>query len=831
MPFFNDDYFIHKQIGEGATAKVYLAEEKGTGKTVVLKHYERIKNQKKFDNEIEALKINNQYPKAIQYLNHAPHTQGQYIVFEHNDSVSLPVHLHKGHRFSLLQCLQMAEDILKAIAFNHQNHMMHLDLWPKNIVFNGKHFYLIDFGNAKLGQNVKNHDVGFNSLYMAPELYIGQRNLASEIYSVGCILYYMVTQGNINQMFNLSPSSTKAEKIYAHVYKKPFFGDDFPRRIASLITGMLRKDAKRRPSIARLLSIIQELKQASDITEFQQQPTTLEIYEKMARDGIAYGLFKLGRFYEKGHHVEVDLDKAQHFYEQAVHKGYVEAYYHLGELLIHSDEERALALLKYSEQHSPTINLDNLQHSRVLELKSLYQGAKAEKNIRLQRSTLEKLIQLTDEARYYNMLGILYNRQGLGEKARVTFEKGLQLDPTKDTLLSNLANYYLEEYDFDQAKAVLQQLVKHHPDNAGAYLKLATLYKEKHRFDQARYFYLQALARRPGDAKIQNRLGQTLLLTGEFEEGFKYREGRLGLQKHTYLHPKITKAKLYNGEQDLRGKTVLVYREQGLGDTIQFVRYLPLLKARGAKIIFRVNPPLLPLLENTSYIDRLLTHNDDIGHITFDYHVSLLSLPYFFTKDLASVPVEVPYLKVQQGTTSPVNVDKTKFNIGIAWEGGSKSANNDKRNVDISYFSRLFHIDNIELYSLQLARQNEAIVERGYQDHIIDVADKLNDMQDTAALIEQMDLVISVDTSIIHLAGALNHPAWMPTQFTPDYRWGLKDETSYWYPSIRLFREMKRKEDGNWDDSFTRIEAELVKLAETQLSHLKKRPNEVSGFA
>ncbi len=264
----------------------------------------------------------------------------------------------------------------------------------------------------------------------------------------------------------------------------------------------------------------------------------------------------------------------------------------------------------------------------------------------------------------------------------------------------------------------------------------------------------------------------------------------------------------WNGSP-LRGKTILVYAEHGLGDTIQFMRYLPLVQQLGGKVIFECQAALCALLGGIQSIDVLVPAGAPLPY--FDMHVSLLSLPSFFLKPHALIPNETPYL-----AADPKRVEFWRrelqavpgFKVGISWQG-SLNQKNDCRSVQLAEFMPLGCRDDIRLISLQVGPGADQLRSWAGRYPIVAIDNRLGeerDIQDTAAIIKNLDLVVTIDSAIAHLAGALGVPVWVALPLVPCWRWLIDRPDSPWYPSIRLFRQSK---PGIWQDVFARIATEI----------------------
>jgi hypothetical protein len=289
---------------------------------------------------------------------------------------------------------------------------------------------------------------------------------------------------------------------------------------------------------------------------------------------------------------------------------------------------------------------------------------------------------------------------------------------------------------------------------------------------------------------------------GRFGEGWRDYESRWkteAFQRRDFVQP------LWMGTEPLDGRTILLHAEQGLGDTLQFVRYAPLLARSGAKVVLEVQPALLSLL---SEIDGIAAIPQGEKLPPFDLHCPLMSLPLAFGTELDSIPAEIPYLRVSADRASKWRErlgERRVPRIGIAWAGSAAHKNNRRRSIALERFVPLFAVDGVELVSLQkeLSPADAGMLaEHG----ALQLGEELGDFADTAAVISLLDLVVSVDTSVVHLAGAIGRPVWALIPFAPDFRWMLAREDSPWYPTVRLFRQPQLSD---WDSVLERVRVEL----------------------
>jgi hypothetical protein len=270
---------------------------------------------------------------------------------------------------------------------------------------------------------------------------------------------------------------------------------------------------------------------------------------------------------------------------------------------------------------------------------------------------------------------------------------------------------------------------------------------------------------------------------------------------------------LWDGS-DVAGRTILLYAEQGMGDTMHFIRYAPLVKQRGGRVVVECQPPLLPLLATAGGIDALVGRGSPLP--VFDFQAPLLGLSGIFRTDFTNIPTAIPYLEARSELAeqwrNTLRSSSSAFRIGIAWQGNPGFLDDWERSMPLAQFAPLAQVPGVQLISLQKGPGTEQLqVPSNAQFPLSTFAldESAGAFMDTAAIMKSLDLVICSDSAIPHLAGALGVPVWMALPFVPDWRWLLQREDSPWYPTMRLFRQSR---EGDWEDVFLRIAAELTKL-------------------
>lgn len=399
----------------------------------------------------------------------------------------------------------------------------------------------------------------------------------------------------------------------------------------------------------------------------------------------------------------------------------------------------------------------------------------------------------------------LFELQRFAE-ALASGERALALRPDDPEAHVNRGNALSVLKRFDEALADYDRALALRPGYAEAHTSRGVTLHVLKRFDEALQCYERALAARPDFAEAHYNEGLSRLLTGDFNRGWAKHEwwreaGQSKDAKRNFAQPRWT------GSQAIAGKTILLHAEQGFGDTIQYCRYAPRVAALGGRVILEVQETLYDLIRGLDGVVQVVSKGDTVP--PFDMHCPFLSLPLVFGSGLETIPRGTPYLRASAPAVADWNArlpPKTRPRIGLAWSGRPEHNNDHNRSIDVaSFLSPLEGID-ATLVSLQReVRASDAVVLHERSD-VIHFGGELKDFSDTAALAANMDLVIAVDTSVAHLAGALAKPVWILLPFVPDWRWLLDRDDSPWYPTARLFRQ-----DGSrqWGSAFGRLRAAL----------------------
>ena len=381
----------------------------------------------------------------------------------------------------------------------------------------------------------------------------------------------------------------------------------------------------------------------------------------------------------------------------------------------------------------------------------------------------------------------------------------------------NLGSVLKDTGDFEQAVAYLRESLRLQPHHAESWNNLALAYKTRGQFDTAITYFSQALHLKEDLAEAHWNRSFVYLLQGRFAPGWQDFEWRFQLPKWQLAYPFRQPLPRWDGTRDPR-RRILVHDEQGLGDTLQFVRYLPLVKARCNTVILETRRELIGLLQQVEGVDAMVERpSSDTPFTAADCHIPLLSLPMIFGTRPETIPATVPYIRPdpQKETAWKDRLSLPGTNVGIVWAGRPEHQNDRNRSCRLEHFAGLARIPGVRLIGLQkgpAASQADAASCRPW---VLSLGGELNDFADTAAVISHLDLVISVDTAVVHLAGAMAKPVWVLLPFVPDWRWMLNREDSPWYPTMRLFRQHC---PGDWPDVFNRLEAALHSMQTTNRS-------------
>jgi len=413
----------------------------------------------------------------------------------------------------------------------------------------------------------------------------------------------------------------------------------------------------------------------------------------------------------------------------------------------------------------------------------------------------------------YNHLGVIFNNQQRYDQAKDICRKALEVDPDYAEARNNFAVALEGLGQHADAVANLQKAISLNPECSDFYYNLGNCLRNQNQCAQAIQLYKKAIQIDPDYAKAHWNLAISYLQIGNLTLGWQQYQWRRNPKAGIPTYPHNFNQSYWDGSS-LAGKSLLVHYEQGFGDNIQFIRYLPMLKKLGGTVICEVQQPLYSLFQQIEGVDEFVQARSDgkAPDVDFDLHISTLDLPRLFRTTLENIPRKVPYLNAEPVKTEywRNKLDSQSFKVGIIWSGSATHENDHNRSCSLKHFAPLTKIQGVKLYGLQ-KELNDQSTKLAAEMQIACLGGEFQDFTDTAAAIENMDLVISVDTSVLHLAGAMGKPAWALIPFGPDWRWMLDRCDSPWYPTMRLFRQ---KEPGNWDGLFTQVAEQLEILVD-----------------
>lgn len=411
-------------------------------------------------------------------------------------------------------------------------------------------------------------------------------------------------------------------------------------------------------------------------------------------------------------------------------------------------------------------------------------------------------------------LGFIAHRSGDAKRAVDLFMAAIERDPTVSAYHNNCGEAYRALGEYDRAVACYRAAIAIAADSPHAYLNLGLALQSQGRIAEAISALERAVALSPDDADLHLGLSAALLVYGEYARGWKEYAWRRARPAYTETVPRLSKPR-WTGET-LAGGTILLYPEQGYGDAIQFARYAPLVADRCARVILKCHAALDSLFESISDRVEVIRGKAPVPH--YDAHASLLDLPGIFGTGLDNIPASVPYLHVPvervEAWRRRMQPWRGALRIGMTWAGNPNHANDRNRSCTLAHFSVLAEVEGALFISLQ---KDGAIPERAWPTGatpLLDLGPEIEDFSDTAAIIENLDLVISVDTSVAHLAGALAKPTWTLLAFPPDWRWLTHRADSPWYPTMRLFRQPR---PGAWPEVFREV-ATALRAQRTQFT-------------
>ena len=452
---------------------------------------------------------------------------------------------------------------------------------------------------------------------------------------------------------------------------------------------------------------------------------------------------------------------------------------------------------------------DPSQPAYACDLGNAYKAARRFEDAVRAHETAVALAPASAEA--LSNLGTTFGAWGRRDQAIETLRRAVEKGPGNAELHYNLGNALIAAGDHSEAELALSRAAEIDPIHIHARANLGLAIKQQGRLEDSIACLRAALASLPDAPDVDHNmwraqgyvlagwnLGLALLMAGRYEEGWRWYEQRRALAD--FAMPRI-EGPAWDGSA-LDGRTLLIHHEQGLGDTIQFVRYASLAAASGGRVIFQCQQPLKTLLAGVAGVPELIGASEPLP--AFDVHAPLMSLPHLLGRPDPAFPEDGAYLAADPARVREWagRIGDGGIRIGIAWQGNANYRDDARRSVPLGCFEPLGRLPDVRLFSLQKGDGKDQLRALPWRDAITDLAPDLDNdaaFVDTAAIMTALDLVVSSDTSIAHLAGALGVPVWLLLADIPDWRWGLAGDTTPWYPTMRLFRQ---ETPGDWDGVF-----------------------------
>lgn len=478
-------------------------------------------------------------------------------------------------------------------------------------------------------------------------------------------------------------------------------------------------------------------------------------------------------------------------------------------------------------------------------------------------ATLFKALELQiNFAPAHTNLGIAFQGMNMLDEALECHKTSLLLDPTDIHAQNKIAETYIKRKEYDKAHEHYEHVIGLAPKDPNSYTKLASsMFFNQDRYEEAIELFHKALEINPRHPLTLNNIGATMydygkintslqyfrdaltlkpnylmarhnlalgqLLVGDFQEGWANHECRLELKerRHVYklIHKLFELIPKWDGISPLKGKYILLMHEQGFGDSIQFARYVHILLDQGVRVALHVKAPLARLFRTLSDNITLVKESDPLPQCDCAY--VLMSLPHALgTNRIEDIPAAPSYLSADPDESARWAVklnqlagDKTDLRVGFAWAGNPEHGSDRRRSIPLETFSTLFNTPGIKFFSLQKGHATPELEKLSKELPVFNIGDDFQDFADTAAAMANLDLVISVDTSVVHLAGALGVPTWTLLAHTPDWRWLNEREDSPWYPGMRLFRQQSH---GDWPGVIAKVAIELSLARDKKMQNL-----------
>jgi len=419
------------------------------------------------------------------------------------------------------------------------------------------------------------------------------------------------------------------------------------------------------------------------------------------------------------------------------------------------------------------------------------------------------LREVPDDAEALSNLGAVFNNARQHAAAEAACRAALAARPGYWAALANLGTALHRQQRYEEAVAAYVASLTANPGNARACTNLGIALNEQWRMPESLRIHDAALRLAPDDPEVRNNRALALLIAGDFERGFTELEWRW---RSPLMRPHGIPGPQWQGEPP-HGKTILIHDEGGFGDTLQFVRYAPMVSALGARVLLQVQPPLLRLIRRSMPEVELIARGDALP--AFDLHCPMLSLPHCLGTTLDTVPADLPYLHpdpqaAERWRARLADAKTGHVCVGLVWAGASRPdmpdafEMNQRRSLSLARFAPLADVPGVRFVSLQLDAEP---VPPPPGMAILDPMAEMQDFDDTAALVANLDLVIAADTAVAHLAGGLGRPVWVLSRYDACWRWLAGRTDCPWYPKLRFYRQPK---PGDWDPVIAAVRGDLA---------------------
>lgn len=477
-----------------------------------------------------------------------------------------------------------------------------------------------------------------------------------------------------------------------------------------------------------------------------------------------------------------------------------------GDAAAHLDLGRALSRLGRHEEAIPALEAAvNLRAGDIPSLTALGHALEQAGETDRAGVVLEHAMGLGEPTAGLRLsLGNVRVKQDRLEEAEQLYKAALEAEPESIGARINLGALYRRMRRFEQARAVYEEAARRDPNNAGLFYNYGNLLKDMGQAREAVALFERGLRCAPDDGKLHWNLSLALLALGDVERGFAEYEWRWQAPSFPSRRRNFTQPQ-WDG-LPMPGRTLLVHTEQGMGDVLQFLRFLPAIVERSrARIVFECHEPLLPLVREMPGVDLFLRRLED-PLPDFDRHLPLMSAAYALRLgSLDDLPRKVPYIPPPDPSVLPVPEGAPgELRIGFVWGGNPQFPGDAERSTDLDSYRPLFDVPGTRFFSLQKGAREPELA--AAPPTVVRLSDRIRDFRDTAAAMLQLDLVITTCTSVVHLAGALGRPVWVVLSAQPDWRWLLEGTESPWYPTARLFRQSR---PGDWPGVFEAVRKAL----------------------